>query len=514
MANQGIIGMAERRLRQPFGLTIYQMLLLLAMLVIAPSGLIKLYLQLSTQSSDSNLLAVIDLPQAIAFGIIFLVCAILTVEVSEYNFVTSAHLVALAVVYTPLGQATAIGLTLVMLLPTYFALTMVVRTGVRTFITPLASKSALPHLASIFAMASISFLVAGVTFDLIGGNRPLELDQNGRQLLLLGVSYLIFQIIWRLLLGTYIGLLRGGFSLRPFMPAALLDGLVDPFVLLSMLLLYERYRIAGILLLLVPLFGISRLLSDLMTAKRSLQHVLAQVTSAHEEERKRISRELHDGTAQSIASQLALVDVTQRMLSADPPEVDSARSLLRELRNQANDTLTDVRRFSRNLRPSLLDDLGLIPALRWYTNDFAKTAPFNVKLMIQDRTDPVGRWISDSENEVDISTKRLPAPVELAAFRLVQEALTNAKKHANPHNVEVTLRLGVDSVEVIVHDDGRGLAPALLHEESRARVSRLAARGHLGLMSMLERAEQLGGSLELVSRPGQGTTVRAWLPLS
>ncbi len=152
----------------------------------------------------------------------------------------------------------------------------------------------------------------------------------------------------------------------------------------------------------------------------------------------------------------------------------------------AENILKDVRRFSRDLRPSLLDDLGLVPAVEWLTEDLSASSS------IQARLDVVG-------------DRRLEPEVELSLFRIAQEALSNVRRHSRASQVVVRLAFSEQRVRLQVRDDGIGFVPG----ERPADLS--SARG-LGLRGMRERAELIGGRFSVTSAPGKGTAVRAVVP--
>lgn len=207
-----------------------------------------------------------------------------------------------------------------------------------------------------------------------------------------------------------------------------------------------------------------------------LRTYLTLFTQAQEEERRRISRELHDDTAQVLTA-------TSRRVAR------LARDLEGERRERADDILADldsaiqgVRRFARNLRPSVLDDLGLLPALEW--------------LATQAQT--------DTRLEVSGQDRRLNPTVELTVFRLAQEALNNVDKHARAGTAAIRVAFTEEGVRVAISDDGQGFTTA--HAEARAQA------GHLGLIGLRERVALAGGHLDVQSAPGQGTTLVFDLP--
>jgi signal transduction histidine kinase len=215
--------------------------------------------------------------------------------------------------------------------------------------------------------------------------------------------------------------------------------------------------------------------------QESLQSYVRQVTQAQEEERLRIARELHDETAQELVH---LGRKLEQLRNAADPGLTQA---IEDLMNMARGTLQAVRRYSRDLRPSVLDDLGLLAAIEMVIEDTSHRLPNGARL------------------EVTGKPRRLDGPVELALFRLTQEALRNIEKHANATSATVELDFSGEEIRLSVVDDGRGFAPA-------KNISDLLRAGKLGLLGMKERAELVGGSFELRSGPGKGTQVVARVP--
>jgi len=211
-----------------------------------------------------------------------------------------------------------------------------------------------------------------------------------------------------------------------------------------------------------------------------LREQFAQVTAVQEEERQRIARELHDGLVPALAGLSIRLHTAGKGLEREEHPVAGE---IRELAEQAQASSRDIRRLIHDLRPLALDELGLVPALRQHFAHCGREHGLAVK------------FVAD-EGE------RLPAPVETALFRIVQEAVNNVVRHAQAHQVGVTLVRRADHVELRVVDDGRGFDVQL------PRSGR-----HIGLWSMRERVEQLGGQFEVRSAPGQGTAMTAVIPL-
>ncbi|GEM47515.1 GAF domain-containing protein [Deinococcus cellulosilyticus] len=201
-----------------------------------------------------------------------------------------------------------------------------------------------------------------------------------------------------------------------------------------------------------------------------LRTYLSLFTQAQEEERRRIARELHDDTAQ------VLVAITRR-IDRLSKELDGTalKARAEDIRSDLETAINSVRRFARNLRPSILDDLGLLPALEW----LACNAQTSTRLEVQGQE------------------RRLNSEVELTLFRVVQEALTNIDKHARANGAAIRVNYQNEDILVHVIDDGKGFEVQNLLD--------LAHQGHLGLLGLRERVELSGGSLEIVSAPGEGT---------
>lgn len=216
----------------------------------------------------------------------------------------------------------------------------------------------------------------------------------------------------------------------------------------------------------------------------NLRYYLSQITNAQEEERKRIARELHDDMGQALHAMSRQID---NFLRANTDPNPTGTAFLAGLRQQLNDAMARMRLFSQALRPPMLDDLGLLPSVRW---------------LVSEMKVPTGAAI---DFHVTGAQRRLPTEVELALFRIIQEALTNVWKHAQASQVDVTIEFSEDRIMVSVRDNGVGFGP-----ETRQNA---ATAGKLGLLGMEERMHLLGGSLEVRSTPGKGTTLVVEAPL-
>jgi len=209
----------------------------------------------------------------------------------------------------------------------------------------------------------------------------------------------------------------------------------------------------------------------------------SQIINAQEQERQRIARELHDETSQVLTSLLISLAVLEESI-----ETQEARQRIADTRALAHSTLRAIRNLSIDLRPSALDDLGLIPALRWYVKEYQKKCSIEI------------------EFHAPGFKERLPPEMETALYRIVQECLTNTAKHANAYKVTILLKENTDLVYARIVDDGQGFDyEALLKTPIQER--------GLGLAGMQERAVLLDGKLNIHSVPGQGTTVEVSVPL-
>ncbi len=225
-------------------------------------------------------------------------------------------------------------------------------------------------------------------------------------------------------------------------------------------------------------------LTSLRTTKRNLETYIALATEAQEEERKRLSRELHDDILQSLVVAKAQIESAG---SQSRPE--DARSRLRGAREVLGDTIVNVRRYCHDLRPSLLDDLGLVDAIDWLVGDLRR------------RTELL------AEMETSGDARRLDSRDELLIFRIVQEALHNVERHAFATQVRTSLRYTPDALVVSIADNGRGMAQVNGH------VVRDHPAPGLGLRGMDERAKLLRGTLTIRSQEGDGTQVTLAMPL-
>jgi signal transduction histidine kinase len=218
--------------------------------------------------------------------------------------------------------------------------------------------------------------------------------------------------------------------------------------------------------------------------QRGMHNYIAAITQGQEEERKRLARELHDDTTQTLIALGQRVERAQRLLPTDP---DAAAEHLVTVRAMLTQALEGIRRFSWDLRPIHLEDLGFIPAMEMLTR----------------RADRQG------QTSVHFATvgpvRRLPPGLEMACYRIVQEALNNAIQHSQAAYVWVEVRFEAQHVILSVRDDGQGFQAPDLPDA-------LARRGHFGLMGIQERASLYGGQLTIRSAPGEGAEIVVRLP--
>jgi two-component system sensor histidine kinase DegS len=218
--------------------------------------------------------------------------------------------------------------------------------------------------------------------------------------------------------------------------------------------------------------------------ENNLRYYLQQITRVQEEERKYIARELHDDMSQILSSLSRQLD---NLLRKEHNFGKDDASALQDIRDLLNHGLLSMNSFIQNLRPSLLDDLGLIPALRSLTNNLQKS---NIN---------AGFTILGEE-------RRFTGEIELSLFRIVQEALNNIRKHARASEASVAVEFTRNGIKMTINDNGRGFAlPGNMDD--------LPREGKLGLMGMQERTWLLGGSMEITSKPDAGTTLLFSIPI-
>jgi signal transduction histidine kinase len=205
---------------------------------------------------------------------------------------------------------------------------------------------------------------------------------------------------------------------------------------------------------------------------------LRALVRTQELENKRISRELHDSVGQALTSLLLRIRTIQ-----NKEEADLVRDQLEELYQLTTETMEEVRRISLNLRPLVLENLGLVDAIYWYVENFQKSTGIEVVF----------------RNSVDSCT--LSSEIELTIYRIIQEALTNVSKYAEAGHVAITIGGGSDRFLMSIRDDGIGIDMA-------------AKRNGLGILGMGERIRLLGGTLSIQGDKGKGTSILVRIPLT
>jgi len=231
---------------------------------------------------------------------------------------------------------------------------------------------------------------------------------------------------------------------------------------------------------------VARDITEEKQMQERMHYYVQQITRVQEDERKRVARVLHDDMASPI---LLLIQRLDKIASRTHPKLsDSLKDSLEDLRNQAVEALEGLRRCAQGLRPRILDDLGLIPALEW---------------MAEDLTEYYG---IDTHVEIVSAECSLSDETQMLLFRIVQEALSNIRRHSGASKAEVKLEFESKQVRVTIHDNGHGF-------DIPTHVEDLAGAGKLGVIGMHERARLLGGSLKVQSKLGKGTQVVAEIPL-
>jgi signal transduction histidine kinase len=217
---------------------------------------------------------------------------------------------------------------------------------------------------------------------------------------------------------------------------------------------------------------------EIVDGRKALEQLSARLVAAQETERRSISRELHDEVGQTLGA--VLVDAAN-LANRIPPEDSVSHRYLDNIRSLADASVNAIRNIALLLRPSMLDDLGLIPALEWQAREVSRRSGIKVKVTAENVTDS------------------LPDALRTCIYRVVQETLHNVSRHSGAKSALVCVQQTADTITLTVKDDGGGF------DASQTR--------GLGLLGMEERVKQLGGRLEIESQPGHGTTLRATLQL-
>ncbi len=215
--------------------------------------------------------------------------------------------------------------------------------------------------------------------------------------------------------------------------------------------------------------------------RQSMVHIIR----AQEDERRRLSREMHDGPAQSLTNLILQAEIVERLFATDP---DRARGELGNLKTSANGTFQKIRDFIFELRPMMLDDLGLVPTLKRYTQTFETKYHLPIQVNVQ-------------------GERSLSSHIEVTLFRAIQDVLNNVARHAHASHVLVNVDIQSDPVTALVEDDGSGFDVATALETARQS-------GSSSLANLEKRVDMLGGRVQIQSATGRGTKVRIELPTS
>lgn len=230
---------------------------------------------------------------------------------------------------------------------------------------------------------------------------------------------------------------------------------------------------------------------DRLEATRREQTKL--ILQAQEEERRRLALELHDESSQNLTALLVHIEILSQGLQSLPETAltHAAREQLagglHYLRGLTQDTLESIRTLAQQLRPSVLDDLGLQAAFRWLVEDSRQRLQLSLELQMEGVEDRA-------------RGRQSPALYETALFRIAQESLTNIARHAHAHHITISLKQQQDHIYLRIQDDGCGYDPSQYHAGT-------------GIVGMRERASALGGTIQILSQPGSGTTIEAIVPL-
>ncbi len=214
------------------------------------------------------------------------------------------------------------------------------------------------------------------------------------------------------------------------------------------------------------------------------QQMVLSIIRAQEEERKRVAREIHDGPAQSMANIVLRAEYCLKLLDKKPEKISDE---LLDLQKAVMIGLQDVRKIIFDLRPMVLDDLGLAPALKRYFTTYQKQYGLEIEFLFFGQQ------------------QRLDIAIEVALFRIIQEAINNIKKHAQVDHALVKMELLSDKVSVSIRDQGKGFNPDTIKKDKK--------REGYGLVGISERVQLLNGEIKINSAPGKGTSINIAIPL-
>lgn len=229
---------------------------------------------------------------------------------------------------------------------------------------------------------------------------------------------------------------------------------------------------------------VSDSMNQIVETNKEQQLIGYKTIIVHEDEKKRIARDIHDGPAQSMANVVLRAEITERLIANE--DFNMAKSELKDLKKMVKQNLADVRQIIFDLRPSALDDLGLFPTLKKYIPEVMKRKNIDIEFKI------IG------------TEKRLSSPLEIAAFRLIQEGLNNVIRHAKADKVKVCIQITDIDMEISIFDNGIGF--------NTEEVKNI--KEHFGLLGMKERVELFKGDLNIESNIGKGTKITFKIPIN
>lgn len=224
---------------------------------------------------------------------------------------------------------------------------------------------------------------------------------------------------------------------------------------------------------------------QLKKSREKFRRLSTDMESVREEEKRKIARDLHDETSQVLSSLHAYLETAIKML---PEDSDKIQEILKKGQTLSTTILDEIRKLIYELRPSMIEELGLVPAIQSLIERNLTAAGLKVRFKVHGRI------------------KRLPPPVEICLFRVIQETTNNIIKHAQAKNVALSMNFTADHIKVRIKDDGIGF-------DYQVVTSADGTRG-MGLLGMRERTEMIDGSLLVISSPGQGTEVTITVPLT
>jgi two-component system, NarL family, sensor histidine kinase DegS len=235
------------------------------------------------------------------------------------------------------------------------------------------------------------------------------------------------------------------------------------------------------------IIGFEHVARDITQEKQTQENMrayLQQITRAQEEERKRISRDLHDDVSPDL---IILIQKLDQLAAAPRLKLATIKENLEDIRGQAVKALEGLRATAQGLRPRVIDDLGLVAALEWIAEELERTQHVRIRV------------------ETKNMDRTLAPETQILLFRIAQEALNNIRKYARAANVSIRLDGGEKHIRMTIADDGQGF-------EAPGKIEKMVSAGRLGLMGMHERARLLNGTLQIKSAPGKGTVITVTLP--